>query len=145
MSQENENINSDSVEPREMPQPFMASPSGVDRKFWGMAENSYCMLMHLSLFAGAVVPGAGLALPIVMWAINKDESQVIDQHGKNIFNFLISMLIYVFASILLTIIIIGIIPLIAIVIASIVLPIIAAVKANDGKYWPYPLCIRFFK
>jgi len=145
MSNENENNNPDYVESQEIPSPYSASQFGEVKKFWGMAENSYCMLMHLSLFAGVAVPGAGLVLPIVMWAVNKDESPVIDQHGKNIFNFMISLFIYLFVSAVLTLIIIGIIPLIAITIAAIVCPIMAAVKANDGTYWPYPLCIRFFK
>ena len=115
------------------------------RQFWGMSENTFCMLMHLSLFAGAVVPGAGLVLPIVMWATNKDESPIIDQHGKNILNFIISMVIYVAASVVLMIIVVGFFTLIAVGVLAIVFPIIAAVKANDGIYWPYPLCIRFFK
>ncbi|MCL2116796.1 MAG: DUF4870 domain-containing protein [Planctomycetaceae bacterium] len=113
------------------------------QKTWGMTEHTYCMLMHLStLLSGS---GFGIAVPIVLWAVNKDQSQVIDQHGKNVLNFIISMLIYAFASIPLTFVGIGIVTLIAIAIVAIVFPIIAAVKANDGKYWPYPLCIRFFK
>ena len=126
------------------------SPENYDettppRQFWGMNVNTYCMLMHLSVFAGVAVPGAGLVLPIVMWALNKDQSQIIDQHGKNIVNFIISMAIYALASIILWVIIVGFFTLIAVGIVSIVFPIIAAVKANDGIYWPYPLCIRFFK
>lgn len=101
--------------------------------------------MHLSLFASIIVPGAGLVLPIVMWVTNKDQSTAIDQHGKNILNFLISMLIYAVASIALMFIFVGIFTFIAVAIVSIVFPIIAAIKANDGQYWPYPLCIRFFK
>ena len=126
--------------PDETVPPQSAPPSGPPQMFWGMTENTYCMLMHLSQFAGT-----GPILPIVMWAVNKDQSPLIDQHGKNILNFIISMFIYVFASAILMLIVIGIIPLIAIAIASIACPIIAAVKANNGEYWPYPLCIRFFK
>ena len=113
------------------------------QKTWGMTEHTYCMLMHLStLLSGS---GFGIAVPIVLWAVNKDQSQVIDQHGKNVLNFIINMLIYAFASIPLIFVGIGIVTLIAIAIVAIVFPIIAAVKANEGKYWPYPLCIRFFK
>jgi len=139
MSNENEYVNPEVVETRG------TSPSGEPKKYWGMPENSFCMLMHLSLFAGVVVPGAGLVLPIVMWVTNKDESPVIDQHGKNILNFMISMFIYAMVSAILIIVVVGILTLIAVVVVSIVFPIIATVKANDGKYWPYPLCIRFFK
>jgi uncharacterized Tic20 family protein len=108
-----------------------------------MAENSYCLLMHLSILLSG--SGLGIVAPIVLWAVNKDESPVIDQHGKNIFNFLISMLIYAVASIPLFFIGVGILTFIAVAIAMIVCPIIAGIKANDGIYWPYPLCIRFFK
>ncbi|MCL2624175.1 MAG: DUF4870 domain-containing protein [Planctomycetaceae bacterium] len=145
MSNENENNNPDYVESQEIPLSYSASQSGEDKKFWGMNLNTYCMLMHLSLFAGAAVPGAGFILPIVMWAVNKDESPVIDQHGKNIFNFMINMFIYAMVSLILIFAIVGIFTFIATVIAVIVCPIVAAVKANDGKYWPYPLCIWFFK
>jgi hypothetical protein len=51
------------------------TPSGEQQKFWGMPANTYCLLMHLSvLLAGA---GWGIAIPIVMWAVNKDQSLVI--------------------------------------------------------------------
>ena len=119
------------------------SPIGEPQKTWGMTENTYCMLMHLSILLSG--SGFGIAVPIVLWAVNKDQSQVIDQHGKNVLNFLVSMLIYAFASIPLIFIGVGIATLIAIGIVSIVFPIMAAVKANDGVYWKYPLCIPFFK
>ena len=110
-----------------------------------MNENSFCMLMHLSQFAGAAVPGAGLVLPIVMWATNKDQSPTIDRHGKNIFNFMLSMLIYICVSVLLIFVLVGILTTIVLAILAIAFPIIAAIKANNGEYWDYPLCIRFFK
>ena len=149
MSTENDYNQAENFQPTEFPQPQMPPPGspqgGPPQMFWGMAENTYCMLMHLSLFAGAAVPGAGLVLPIVMWVVNKDQSPVIDANGKNILNFMISIFIYAFVSGILSLMIIGLIPLFAVIIAAIVCPIIAAVKANNGEYWPYPLCIRFFK
>lgn len=42
-------------------------------KPWGMEENTFLMMMHLSQFAAFLVPGAGIVLPIVMWAANKDQ------------------------------------------------------------------------
>ena len=119
------------------------SPIGEPQKTWGMTENTYCMLMHLSILLYG--SGFGIAVPITLWAVNKDQSQVIDQHGKNIINFLISMFIYAVVSVALWVAIVGFFTLIAVAVVSIVFPIIAAVKANDGVYWEYPLCIRFFK
>jgi len=70
------------------PNSFVAGTSGDGGKFWGMDEKTFCMSMHLSQFAGCIVPLAGLILPVVMWATNKDQSPMIDQHGRNIFNFM---------------------------------------------------------
>ena len=116
------------------------------KEFWGMKENTYCMLMHLSALTGfSAIPVAGMVLPVVMWAVNKDKSEVIDRHGKNLVNFLISFIIYLFASFFLIFAAVGFLLIPAVLICGLIFPIMAAVKANDGEYWPYPLCIRFFK
>lgn len=113
-----------------------------------MNENTYIVLMHLSQFAGFLIPGLGFILPIVMWLVNAKDYPNIDRHGKNIANFMISMFIYmVVAGIFcLTIIglVIGIPMFIAIGILELVFIIIATVKANSGQYWKYPLSITFF-
>ena len=115
------------------------------KEFWGMDELNYSMLMHLSQFAGAIIPFGGLAMPLVMWLTNNKNSETVDAHGKNIMNWIISMVIYVIASFILTFVFIGIITMIAVGILAIVFPIIGAVKANRGEIWKYPLSIPFIK
>ena len=112
-------------------------------KPWNMEMNSFCMLMHLSQFAGLLVPLGGLVLPIVMWATNKDKSEIVDEHGKNILNWIISSVIYGIIGGILVLAVIGIFALIALGICSIVFTIIGAVKANNGEIYAYPLSIRF--
>lgn len=109
-----------------------------------MEENTFLMMMHLSQFAAFLVLGAGIVLPIVMWATNKDQSQEVDRHGKIIFNWIISYLIYIVISAVLVLIVVGVVALIALVIVDLIFVIMAAVKANDGKLWHYPLSIKFF-
>lgn len=111
---------------------------------WGMELNTFCMLLHLSQFAGWIVPGAGLILPIIMWATNKDKHIEVHYHGLIIFNWMLSALIYWFATFILMFVLIGIPLMVALALCSIVFTIIGAVKANEGKYWPYPLSIDFF-
>jgi len=111
---------------------------------WGMEEKAFIMLMHLSQLSGIVIPGAGLALPVVMWATNKDKSKEIDRHGKVILNWIISMLIYMTISSILIVVLIGFVGIIALVIINIIFIIMGAMKANEGEFWPYPLCIKFF-
>jgi len=109
----------------------------------GMSINTYLLLMHLSQFAGFIVPGLGFIAPVVMWVVNKENPE-IDKHGKNIVNFMISMIIYAIVSAILILLIIGIPMLIALGIIELVFIIIAAVKASGGEYWKYPLSIPFF-
>lgn len=111
------------------------------------AKNSrqWAMFMHFSVFAGYLIPLGGLVLPIILWQLKKDQSPEIDQHGKNIVNFLISMIIYVFVSSILLFVFIGVFLLLALSIAGIVLPIIAAIKANNGEVWKYPFTIQIIK
>ena len=105
------------------------------------STKQWAVILHLSQFAGYVVPLAGLLAPI----LKKDEIPGIDEHGKNIANWMISAFIYLFVSGLLTVVLIGFVGLIALAIMAIVFPIIGAIKANDGVTWKYPLSIAFLK
>ena len=115
------------------------------KKPWGMELKTFCMLMHLSQLTGFIIPGAGLVLPIVMWATNKDDHPVIDQHGKVIFNWMISALIYFTVSAILMVIVIGFFGMLAVGICTLIFAILGGVKANEGVVWAYPLSITFFK
>lgn len=126
-----------------MTDPVPAPQPGGPRP-WGMQVKSYCMLLHLSLLAGYLVPGLGFVLPLIMWAVNNDIPEV-DAHGKRALNWLFSVIIYVIVSVVLIVVIVGIVALPILGILNIVFAIIAAVKANDGELWSYPLTIRFFK
>lgn len=116
--------------------------SQVNEKPWGMDMKSFLLLMHLSQFGGYIIPGLGLILPIVMWATNKDEYPLVDKHGKEILNWIISAVIYGFVGFLLTFVLIGIPILIALAIMAVVFPIIGAIQANNGQFYKYPLNIR---
>ncbi len=116
-----------------------------DFRPWDMELSTYCMLMHLSQFAGIIIPFGGIALPIVMWVTNKDKSPTVDQHGKNILNWMISFYIYTSISIILILLLVGIFTLIALCFMTVIFAIIGAVKANNKEFYTYPLSISFFK
>lgn len=119
--------------------------SDTKEEYWGMPLKTYCMLIHLSQLASIVIPGLGLVLPVVMWAANKDKHQDIDNHGKVTVNWLISLLIYSVICGILVLVFIGVLGLIVLAIMNLVFAIIAAIKANEGKLWSYPLSIQFLK
>lgn len=104
----------------------------------------WALFIHLSQLANFIVPLAGWILAIVLWQIKKDELPGVDDHGKVVLNWLISALIYGLVCMPLAFILIGIPLLIALGILCILFPILGALKANEGKVWPYPLSIRFF-
>ena len=112
---------------------------------WDMDLKSFTILMHLSVFAGMIIPMGGIVLPLVMWLTNKDKSSLIDAHGKNIINWMISSFIYAIVSMILILVGIGILMIIALVILSLVFTIMGAVKASNGEVFKYPLAIEFIK
>jgi uncharacterized Tic20 family protein len=122
-----------------------STTESVNIMLFGMKPNTYCMLLHLSQLLVFLLPGIGLAVPIVLWAINKDKDSLVDRHGKIVVNWILSAFIYVAGSIILSFVGIGLLTLAALLIVSIVFPIIGGVKANDGIEWKYPLSIPFFK
>lgn len=105
----------------------------------------WAMFLHFSQFAGFAIPIAGLIVPIILWQLKKTELPGIDEHGKVVVNWMISMILYAFACILLMFVLIGIPLLIALAIVAVVFPIIGGIKANDGELWLYPMSIRFLK
>jgi uncharacterized protein len=103
----------------------------------------WATVLHLSLFAGHIIPFGGIIAPIIIWQMKKDELPELDAHGRNAINWIISFIIYAALSILLCFVLIGFALLLVVVILNVVFPIIAAVKANEGRVWKYPLTIRF--
>ena len=108
-------------------------------------EKTWALFCHVSAFAMFVFPFGNILAPLSIWLIKKDEMPLVDDQGKESLNFQISITIYLFAAGLLTLIIIGIPLLIAVGVFDIVMIIIAAIKANEGEKYRYPLTIRIIK
>jgi uncharacterized protein len=105
----------------------------------------WSMMLHLSQLANAVVPPAGIVLPILIWQMKKDVLPQLDAHGKEAVNWIISSAIYLAVGAVLSLVLIGLPLLAAAVIATVAFPIIAGVKASNGELWRYPCNIRFIK
>lgn len=103
-----------------------------DSKFW-------LLTLHLSNFISFPI------IPLIIWAMKKDENPEIDRHGKDVINFQISMMIYLFASAILVLVIVGIVllPLIGIYITFIT--IINSIKVVMEQDYKYYFTIRFIK
>lgn len=110
-----------------------------------IAENvrQLAVLMHLSALLGYFIPLANLLIPLVIWLVKKDESVDIDAVGREVINFNLSMLIYAVIGFILTFVLIGVLVLLGLWIFGMVVTIIAALRANDGWRYRYPVTIRF--
>jgi uncharacterized protein len=119
-------------------QPPAASPAPSQSKTWDM-------LCHLSALAGFIIPFGNIIGPVLVWQIKKNEFPSVDVHGKESVNFQISVVIYAFIGFLLTFVLIGIPLLVLLALGSLVLIVIASIKANNGEAYRYPATIRFLK
>ncbi|MCK5677971.1 MAG: DUF4870 domain-containing protein, partial [Flavobacteriaceae bacterium] len=52
------------------------------------------MLTHLSQLLDLVTGFGGFIVPLIIWIMKKDEIYDMDEHGKSILNFQLSMFIY---------------------------------------------------
>jgi len=110
-----------------------------------MDTNTWSVVIHLSQFCTYLLPLAGIVVPLVLWQIKKNESAIIDRHGKIVMNWLLTEFILLIIAGILCFVLVGFALIFLISIAGIVFPIIGAVKAGNGEIWPYPCSIRFFK
>jgi len=116
----------------------IASNYSVQPAGWnlGIDERSFVALMHASQFLSAFIA------PLVMWLVFKEKSRLVDEAGKNILNFQISIALYTLI-LCITCIGIALVPLLGI--AVIVMIIIAIIKTLNGEKWSYPLTIKLLK
>lgn len=100
--------------------------------------NQWAMMLHLSQYAGYVVPLAGFLAPVLIWLLKKDDLPGLDAHGRNVVNWMISSFLYAIIFGILCVVLIGIPLAIILGILLVIFPIIGAIKASDGVAWKYP-------
>mgnify|MGYP003678432213 CR=1 FL=1 len=107
-------------------------------------ERDWAMYTHLSgLCTLASIPS--FVGPLICWMIKKDEMPKVDFAGKEALNFQLTMLIIQVISLPLAVVGIGFVTLFAAAIVSIVFAILAAVEANKGVDYIYPISFRLIK
>ena len=83
--------------------------------------------------------------PLIVWLVKRGDSAEIDAHGKEALNFQISMLIYNVIAGICCIVLIGFVLLPILWILNAVFVIIASIQASEGKFYRYPMTIRFIQ
>jgi len=107
---------------------------------------TWCALCHASALLGVFLHFPGhLIPPLIIWLVKRDQSPEIDVHGKEAVNFQVSMLIYNAIAAVFCIALIGFVLLPVLWVLNAVFVIIAAIQASDGKFYRYPMTIRFIQ
>jgi uncharacterized protein len=136
-------------------------------------ENTNAFLIHISAFAGFIIPFGSIIVPLVLWQTMKDRSRFLDEQGKEAVNFNVSYALYIFI-LGLSIIpfafrtifrhmndfnnfhwdwsnggffgILGVASIISLIgFIKIALIIIAGLKSKEGENYKYPFTIKFIK
>lgn len=114
------------------PGPYVGPTPDKDSK-------TMAMLAHLlGIFLGFIGP-------LIIWLIKKDQSPFVDDQGKESLNFQLMLLIGYVISGFLWCLLIGMLTFPLIWIFGIIFSIIAAMKANEGVAYRYPVNLRLIK
>ncbi len=123
---------SDTAPPPANPYQTAQPLSPADEKLWSL-------LVHLGGIFFNFLPA------LIGYIVLKDRGPFVRQHTGTALNFQITLLIAGAVGVVTSLIVIGILILAAVAIANIVFSILAAVAANKGEYYEYPLAIKFIK
>lgn len=112
--------------------PYQQSPalSPSDEKLWAT-------LVHIGGIFFSFLPA------LIGYLILKDKGPFVRAHTATALNFQITMAIAYVIGYILIFIVVGIFVLIAVWVVNIIFSIMAAVKANQGQPYSYPLAIKF--
>ena len=99
-------------------------------------ERTIALLSHVLTIV------ASFLAPLIIYVVKKDESAFVAAHAKESLNFQITIAIIIIA---LCITIVGILLVWFVGIASLILVIMATIRASEGKLYKYPINIRFIK
>lgn len=109
-------------------------------------DRQLLVVTHLTQLLTYVTGFGGLIVPLILWVTQKDKVEGMNEHGKAIINFQISLFIYAILSIPAILLLgFGILMLILIGILGFVLPIVNAIKASNGESPSYFGSIQFIK
>ena len=101
-------------------------------------------IAHLSQLLSYLIGFGGLITPLIIWLVSRDSVEDMDEHGKAIVNFQLSLILYVLLSIPAILLFgLGLLALVFIAVLGFILPIVNAVKAGNGESPSYFMTIPF--
>ena len=147
-------------------------PESQQARTWAMFCHLSSLVWIVLGVIGLPIPLSNLLGPLVVWLLKKDQYRFVDAHGRESLNFQISMTLYGIALFILAIAAffvyliiagtlatldggafaviggvmggIGLVILLSLIgLVELVLVIVAAIQAQKGNIYRYPLTLRF--
>ncbi|MDF4204111.1 DUF4870 domain-containing protein [Maribacter sp. SA7] len=107
-------------------------------------DRNLLVITHLSQYLDFITGFGGLLVPLVIWLTSKDAVIGMNEHGKSVINFQLTLILYLIIGIPGILLFgLGILLLIFAGILSIVMPAVNAIKASNGESPSYFGTIRF--
>jgi len=107
-------------------------------------DNQLLVITHLSQLLTYITGFGGLIVPLIIWLTQRDKVQGMNEQGKAIVNFQLSILLFSVLSIPAILLLgLGVLVLIFIGIIAFVLPIVNAIKVSNGEPPSYFMTIQF--
>ena len=111
----------------------------------GLTEQNLGVIAHVSALAAIFFPVIGaIAGPLAVYLLSTDKPEA-QKHAKAALNFNISFSIYFIVAALLGFILIGFLLMPILAIFWLVLIVMGAIQASEGKLFKYPATIEFIK
>lgn len=125
--------------------PTAALPSSPTRE-----ERTWALIAHLGGPAGLLLSAGlfGFAVPLVVWLAKRDESEFVAHQGKEALNFQLTLFLLYALGWLFVLLTIGVGILVvwpaflALWIVELIIGVVAALRAYDGRRYRYPCTLR---
>jgi uncharacterized Tic20 family protein len=117
--------------------PPPASPYQGQSQLNPADEKLWATLIHIGGILFSFVPA------LIGYIVLKDRGPFVRAHTATALNFQITMFIASFIGGILTIVLVGFLVIAAVWVINIIFSIMAAIAANKGEWYSYPLTIKF--
>jgi uncharacterized Tic20 family protein len=100
----------------------------------------------IAMFAHILgILGTGFIGPLIIYLVKKNESRFIAEHARHALNFQITVTIAIFVCVPLVYVCIGLPMAMAVGVCDLIFSILAALAANKGEAYRYPVTIPFVR
>ena len=102
-------------------------------------DRTMALVAHLGQIFG------GFIVPLIVYLVKKDQSAFVKHHAEEALNFAITTAIAMLVCVMLMFVLVGFLLLPILIIGHLVFVILAAVAANRGEWYRYPINLRLVK